>query len=59
MVYGGFTTGGLFSWDLTNSKLLGTMEGHYSSVTGFIVIPDNDGDDRAVSCGRDKVMIND
>jgi len=54
LIYGGFSGGGLFCWDLTNSKLAHTMEAHYSAVTGFQISSDGD---QAVSCGRDKVVI--
>jgi hypothetical protein len=37
VLYGGFVSGSLFSWDLTNSKPIHSFQGHNSAVTGFEV----------------------
>jgi len=50
----GFQSGGLFLYDLTNSKQVHQLQGHYSSVTGLQILP---GGKELVSAGRDKVVI--
>jgi len=50
----GFQSGGLFVFDLTNSKQLHSLEGHYSAVTAVKVLAESS---ELVSAGRDKVII--
>ena len=37
ILFGGFVSGELYSWDLTNSKQIHSFQGHHSAVTGFEV----------------------
>jgi len=54
LLYGGFSTGGIFCWDLTNSKLVQSMEAHFSVVTAFSITSCGL---KGVSCGRDAVCV--
>ena len=54
LLYGGFSTGGLLCWDLTNSKQVQRMEVHFSVVTAFSIAYCGF---EAVSCGIDAVCV--
>lgn len=54
LLYAGWVTGAITAWDLTNSKLVSNMEGHFSAVTGLALTQDGL---KAVSAGRDSVLI--
>ena len=54
LLYGGFSTGGLLCWDLTNSKQVQSMEVHFSVVTAFSIAYCGF---KAVSCGIDAVCV--
>ena len=54
LLYGGFSTGGLFCWDLTKSELVKSMEAHVSVVTAFSI---SSCGLKGVSCGWDAVCV--
>ena len=54
LLYGGFSTDGLFCWDLTNSKLVQSMEAHFSVLTAFSITPCGL---KGVSSGRDAMCV--